>query len=154
MWTLINLMVSVAVAAPGDLQSRVDALLAQRHEASCSQLAALGPRDAVRGALVVASTTEMPPWAPLRAVGCLTEWSIDPVARAEVVRLVKQPDQPGFALVVAEKLAGLPAEPAFELASAVRARAVSDVRLQRLVMPRLAASVHEPVRALVSSPTP
>jgi len=129
----------------------VDRALASRVEVSCTDVLALGPADQVRSALVAATERALPPWAPLRAAGCLTELAAsDDAALQHVQGLVGLQDQPGFALAVSERLHVLPEARAVQLATAALDNPAPA--LKRRLPARLLQSPSAPVRALVTAP--
>ena len=143
LWFLLG----IALASP-DLASDMTTRLSVRHDPpACETLAALGPDDAVREALVeVAETVRLPPWAPMRAAACLVERADqDPEALAVARRWVVDPERPGLALVVLGGLDPLPPEEALALARRGADRAAEEPRLAPYVVDALRGSRHEAV---------
>jgi hypothetical protein len=150
MLSILMLLLAPAFASSDSLDARVDALLADRHHDGCAQIFQAGPPAAVRDALATAVDRPGPPWAPLRAVGCLTEQAAtDDAAFALVRSLIARPELPGLAVAAAEKVDVLPAARAVVIAEAALRRAEAEPQVARRVSPVLGRSVHAPVRAMV-----
>lgn len=115
---------------------------------TCDQIFAMGSPSEVRGALVAGTAVSMPPWAPMRAAGCLTQLAAtDDVALGHVGKLAALEAQPGFALVISEHLSELPADRAVQLAN--QALANPSPALDRRLPTRLQSCGHPSVQALV-----
>jgi hypothetical protein len=147
---LVTLMLSALAAAPSETpaSAQVGELLAMRHDPGCGAIRAVGPSGDVRDALVAATATPMPPWAPIRAASCLAEFAAtDDIAWEAVRDLIGRPDQPGFVLAVLERTDALPADRALHVARVGLERARVEPALLRAVPSRVARSEHEIVRA-------
>ena len=106
----------------------LDSALALRDGFSCSQLGT--PDTALRDALIArAEPQAMPPWAPMRAAGCLIElFPTDPVTATTVLPWMTDPERGGLALVVAENIDRFPLEISVQLANAAMAAPASTSR--------------------------
>lgn len=135
------------VSAHGSVAEAVRAALASKVELPCADLLDLGPTDTVREALVDGTRHAMPPWAPLRAAGCLTELAAtDDAALQHVQGLAADADQPGFALAISERLSDLPEARAVQIAR--KALANPAPALQARLPHRLLQCDHPAVRTL------
>jgi len=147
---LLSLMSGAADASDAQVADLVREAVASRHMESCESVRALGTTEQVRAALIQATEHQAPPWAPLRAAGCLTELAdSDPIAMVHTKRLLQDRARPGFALAITEKLDILPARVASDLAKTAWAVAQSEPKLTSRVQSTLQRSTHASVRSVL-----
>ncbi|MFK7931362.1 MAG: hypothetical protein AB8H79_24490 [Myxococcota bacterium] len=147
---LLSLMSGAADLSDAQVANKVHEAMAARHMDSCDAVRALGNADQVRAALIQATEHQAPPWAPLRAAGCLTEFvEADPLAMAHARALLRDKARPGFVLAITEKLDVLPSHVALELAETAWVTARVEPRLTRRVQSTLQSSTHASVRAVL-----
>ena len=105
MWLLL-----VLLGGPVGSEREMHRALSVRHEApSCAALALqLGTDRAIETATHLVETEAHPPWVPLRAVGCLVEWSDRNSARRVLEDWLERPGMDGVAVAVAGSLGRAP----------------------------------------------
>jgi hypothetical protein len=131
-----------AMAYAGALET-----LRTRDDAGCAALGEATP--ALRAELAdLAEADVQPPWASVRAAGCLVTLFPDAETAARVRPWMADPERAGLALVVVGRLDGLPAIDAADLARA--ALATPDTRQRARVERKLAISERPELRALVT----
>jgi hypothetical protein len=135
-WTL---GVQVGAAAPLDTGA-VIRTLSSRDPVACAAVDATVEtwREVVR-------TAEGPPWVPMRAAQCLVERHAV-AAQDDLAAWVIDPESLGLGLLVLGQLDRLPADLALRLAHLALAEGPAPERAS----PRIAASDHAAVRALVT----
>lgn len=150
MLLLLALSSSVALAAEPSVEEGVGQALSLREDPGCQHIFAIGSQAEVRAALTSAVETSLPPWAPLRAAGCLTELAAtDDAAWQTVQGLLQRPDQPGFVLAVVERVDVLPEARAERAAQLAMERVQTARALRRTVPTKLSQSTYPQVRAVV-----
>ncbi|MEZ4236849.1 MAG: hypothetical protein R3F59_11985 [Myxococcota bacterium] len=146
LWAALGTSGSAVAAEPAvdpAVMEQVVRLLSSRDEVSCAAVEALAPQPVAALRAVVAEV-QMPPYAPMRAAGCLVTGHAVEV-QADLERWVVDPELKGLGRLVLGAIDRLPKE----VAVPVVQRALAEGSDPELARRRAASAALPEVRALV-----